>query len=294
MTEKKRLIFDSQILNSVQMCAARTDMYFEKNLRPPTPAMPLETGDLFHKMMECYYKNLKEHGTEITYSNENFEKLLETCIEVGQEHSVTLSLQPSEVEEVIYHFTKSCKFHRMDGIIVKDVESAFIVPIYDGEDLAIYYSGKIDLIANLPNLGDVVIDHKTMRRNSDPEPLSNQFTGYSFATGIKTVVINKVGFQKTLKPEQRFVRPAIFYTEHLWEQWRADTIWWGRQYAFYLETGEWPRNRTSCDKFGGCLFMPICNAATEEARDWLMKTSYVVGEAWDPTAVLKEKEKENV
>lgn len=293
MTEKKHIIFDSQILNSVQLCALRTNYYLQKNLRMPEVPVPLETGDLLHKMLECYYLNIKEHGTEVIYDNDNFNKLIDTCVGIGEAHSVTLSLQPSEVEETIFHFTEYTKHTRMDGLVVKEVEQAFISQIYDSPDLAIYYSGKIDLIADVPNFGDSVIDHKSMRRYQPPEPLSNQFTGYSFCTKIKTVIVNKIGFQKSLKPEDRFKRDPIIYTEDMWFEWQKDTIWWARQYAYFIQFNEWPRNRTSCDKYGGCLFQRICNANNEEAREWLIKTAYVVGEEWDPTAVLnKDKAKE--
>jgi len=286
---KRNIIFDSQILNSVQMCALRTDLYFHRNLRVPEPAVPLQTGDLLHQMLEKYYLVLKEMKTELVYSDEAFEKVLAACISFGEEYSAGLSINASEVDEVIKHFTENIRFHRMDGMTVKDVESVFIVPILaDDEELGIYYSGKIDLICELPEEGELVVDHKSARRATEPDPLSNQFTGYAYATGIRNVMINRIGFQKTLKPADRFKRPVIRYSKEQIERWRQNTIWWGRQYAFFLDTGQWPENRTSCDKFGGCLFHRICNSATEEARDWIIKSAYVVGETWDPTKNLKE------
>lgn len=287
---KRNIIFDSQILNSVQLCALRTKFYFQDNLRLPQIAEPLEAGDLLHKMLEEYYKGIKEHGTALLYSDSDFKAHVDKCISFGEEYSTSLSIMTETVDEVIKHFTENVNFFRMDGITIEEIESAFIVPLHDDDDLGIYYSGKIDLIATLPTYGRVLIDHKSQRRAMDPDILSNQFTGYAFATGINTVMINRIGFQKTYTAEKRFTRPVLLYSQDLINRWKTNTIWWARQYAFYLEFGEWPENRTSCDKYGSCLFARICGASTDEAREWIIKSAYIIGPEWDPTAHMSKKE----
>lgn len=285
---KVNIIFDSQVLNSIQLCALRTKLYFQDNFRLPQVAEPLETGDLLHKILEKYYLGHKEGGTVLLYSDEAFKTHVDSCITFGEQYSTTLSLTAESTDEVIKHFTENVNFFRMDGMVVEKVESAFIVPLHVEDDLGIYYSGKIDLIANMPTYGRVLIDHKSQRRATDPDILSNQFTGYSFATGIPNVMINRVGFQKTYTAEKRFTRPVLLYSQDLINRWKTNTIWWGRQYAFFLEFGEWPENRTSCDKYGGCVFQRICGASTDEAREWIKQSAYIIGEKWDPTKALIE------
>ena len=289
-SDKKNIIFDSQILNCVQLCAQRTQFEFELDLRPPTTPEPFEEGDLLHKMMEAYYLGIKEGGYDLLYSDENFKAHVEYCLELGEKHSVSLDINSAEVAAVLYQFEKYTQHFRMDGWVPLEVERPYIVPVYDSEDLSIHYCGKIDLIANIPNFGNCVVDHKKAGRTQQPSALSNQFTGYSFATKLPNVWVNKVGFQKTLSEEQRFRRYPLFYTEDSIKRWVRNTIFWGQQYAFYLENDTWPENRTSCDKYSGCIFEPICLSATDEAREYLMRANFVKGDKWDPTAVLKKAE----
>lgn len=287
--EKKQLLFDATILNEVQLCGMRAYFGHELNLRPPTTAVPLEEGDLLHRMLEAYYIGVKDKGVELVYNNELYKSHIDSCISLGEQHSVTQDLSPEEVSTVIYQFQEYTDHYRMDGVIPHEVERPFIKKLYEDEDLVIHLTGKIDLIAEVPNFGLSVIDHKKASRTQAPSSLSNQFTNYSWATGIRTVHINKVGFQKTLSREERFRRYTIYYTEEQINRWVKNVIYWGQQYSFYLETNTWPENRTSCDKYAGCIYSSICEAGTDEAREWLIKTKYVVGERWDVSGVLKEK-----
>src|SRR5688572_8744661 len=101
---KRNIRFDSTILNSVQLCALRTKFYHVDNLRLPQTAVPLETGDLLHKMLEMYYLGVKEHGTALIYSDEDFKAHVEACIAFGEQYSVSLSINTEEVDETIKHF----------------------------------------------------------------------------------------------------------------------------------------------------------------------------------------------
>lgn len=589
---KRNIIFDSQVLNSVQACAMKTYLGFGLKLQPPTTAKPLEEGDLLHKMFEFYYNKMKELKGNF---QDNFDDVVEEAVALGERHAVDQNLTPHEAGEVIHQFKENTAHFRNDGIEVIEVEKPFMVHLYEDDNLGIYYTGKIDLIASVPGFGEeVVIDHKKAARTQAPDPLSNQFTGYcfhedtelltlggwkkiptvsmedsvaqfndgkiefvkptelvqfdidgnlvsfrgrinqlvtenhrvlcksatsgklkvyradefpsnsgnnrfivagikeggikpdrnflrylvaiqadghivknkegiikfgfnrhekfyrlkgilesleinynlhnstsntysiyipkndlnleaikilgpekdfgswlleydyetlsifidelefwdgsdrgdrgilystnnknnaewvqtiaalvgryasigivqssssklnyrvnitrydavsgqhnakelipfkgkvycvnvpssflmtrldgkivmsgnSFATGIKTVLINKVGFQKTLSRADRFRRYPLFYTEYNWKRWQANTIWWGQQYDFYIQTGTWPENRTSCDKYAGCIFQPVCAASSDAAREYIIESQFVVGEDWDPTNVL--------
>lgn len=289
MTEKKNIIFDGSILNEVQLCAARAQFSHELNLRPAEgPATPLEEGDLLHHILENYYNGIKNKGVELLYDNSSFDAFIEQCVSDGETYAVNKNLLPQEVSTVIYQFQEYVKHYRMDGLTIKEVERPFIVPVYEDDEITISYTGKIDLIGDAPNFGTSIIDHKKSSRTQVPSSLSNQFTGYSFATGIRMVIVNKIGFQKTLSPEDRFKRYPIFYTDNQIERWKKNTIWWGLQYAFYIENDTWPENRTSCDKYAGCIFTPICEASTQEAREWIMTTRFITGEPWDVTKVLRE------
>lgn len=293
---RKNIIFDSQILNAVQLCALRTDLNFNKNLLLPEKSHYLEEGDLLHQMFEVYNLELKIHGTNILYDDNRFKQLQEKCQAHGEAVSPEMNISPNQASEVLFQFEKYTSFTRMDGVEILEAEKPFIIELYKDDDLGIFYTGKIDRVTKTPGAGDFIPrDYKSARRTESPSSTSNQFSGYAYfsylTTGESIIFVDKVGFQKTLTPEERFRSYRLDYTVEMLERWKANTIWWGRQYAYYLDEDIWPENRTSCDKYAGCQYLTICEARTEESRIELMKSAYIVGDKWDPTDVLRKDRK---
>jgi hypothetical protein len=287
MSDTINIIFDSQILNAVQACAEKTRLNFRLNLILPNKATPLEEGDLIHQMFEHYNKGLiAGNNQELIYDNARWNALVAESEALGEAASITMSLSPAEASEIIYQFKEYVTHFRMDGVRVLEAERPFIKELYSDDQIRIFYTGKIDRMTDTPNFGVVPRDYKSGRRREAPEPLSNQFTGYAWATGSRVMIVDKVGFQKTLKPEERFNIYPLLYPPSAIKEWIEDTIWWGKQYAFFIETNTWPRNRTSCDKYGGCTYIPVCKAS-EEARAMVMQNEFIIGDDWDPTAVLR-------
>ena len=68
-------------------------------------------------------------------------------------------------------------------------------------------------------------------------------------------------------------------------------MWWAAQLDFYMQTGTWPQNFTSCDKYGGCEFSPICEAVSLEAMEQIANIQFKVGEHWDVSKILSESKK---
>lgn len=289
----RNIIFDSQILNSVQLCGARTYYQFYMHLRTPAMPTPIEEGDLLHKMLEFYNKKIMADNT-IIYEDMKWHHLMEEATVFGQLHSTHLSLSPAETSEVMYQFEEFTDHTRYNGFVPLQIEQPFLIKLYDDGDIGIYYTGKIDLVHYHPVHGqDVVTDYKKASRTQEPGPESNQFTGYAYAmreAGIKIVNVYKVGFQKTLKREDRFKQYPLFYSDQQLERWKNNTIWWGKQLMFYEDTETWPENRTSCDKYSGCPYRALTNASSDEARQWIATSQFIVGEKWDPTAVLRKEE----
>lgn len=290
MSDRKNIIFDSQILNSVSACAQKTDLRFNKDLTTVAKNENFEEGDLLHQMKEMYNLALKQYKTSIIYDNNSYDRLLKACEDFGQWYSIKLELLPSESDSVIYQFLAHSRFTRMDGVEILEVERPYIINLYKDDELGVYYTGKIDRLTNTPNFGIVPRDYKKAKQSTAPEPLSNQFTGYCYATNSDVIIVDKVGFQKTMPPEKRFREFPLYYNAFKKEEWKQDTIWWACMYAFYIETNTWPRNRTACDKYSGCEFTYICDAQDEDYRQHIIKTKYIVGDHWDPTQVLASKD----
>ncbi len=136
------------------------------------------------------------------------------------------------------------------------------------------------------NVPFMPVDHKSSKRRGEIISLSNQFIGYAWLLGTHNVMVNKIGFQKTLKPSERFTRATLSYTSDVINEWAENAVFWIKLQRHHDETGNYPRNYTSCDKWGGCVYRPICE--TERgARDYKIRQLFDVKEVkWDVGAKL--------
>lgn len=284
----KNVIMDGSMLNNLQACPYKFWLNHELDLVANDKSVPLEEGDLLHHMYE-FFNTVKMRDPSIVYDELRFHSALADAISHGERHCVEQNLTPSEADEVIYQFKAHVLHEQFNGERVLEVEKPFLITLYEDEDYRIHYAGKIDLIVDKPHFGVCVKDFKKKSRTSPPEPLSNQFTGYSYATKIKTVIVDEVGFQKSLEPQKRFKEFPVYYTDDQWEAWKVDTIWWGHMLIYHMEENRWPRNRTSCDKYNGCVYGKICNSSTEDGRASIMNGLYTKAPHWDPTSVLARK-----
>jgi hypothetical protein len=127
------------------------------------------------------------------------------------------------------------------------------------------------------------VDHKTMKQNRDILSLNNQFMGQCLNTDSRTVLINKVGFQKTLKPVDKFKRVGISYSAGRLYEFANQTLpYWCKQAVVYEEQGYWPPNHNACDtKFGWCEFKETCEADPSMRGD-VLRMNFIKGPAWNP------------
>lgn len=281
----RTVALDSQLLNSIQLCGYRTDLYFNENLRPNFKAEALESGDLLHVIFKVFY-TLQLKRPDIPYT-----RAIDLAVRIGREHATTLNQDLEDSEEVIFHCIEYFKHYEGEFWTPLYVEKPFATIIYESEDdnLRVIYEGIIDLGVDT-KAGEAIVDHKSSRRNTDSTylGLSNQFKGYAYVLDTPNVIINKVGFQKSLKPADRFKRIPISYDKETLSEWRDQTIWWAQQLAFYIENQTWPMNHTSCDKYSGCIFNKICINEPGASREWIKKVEYVVGKKWSPQDRDKE------
>lgn len=302
MNEQKVISVDSQILSSIQSCALKTKYAFVDHLTGLSKAEPLERGDLLHKMLEIYYglsAKILSTASEMweflpltpeSILHESIPKpdSIHFAVKAGKQYAVKLSLPDEEVQEVIFHFIEYCKHYVHDSWHPLAVEGVGSRVLFESPEIKIIYTVKIDMIAEQGNL-IMPWDHKSSRRRSDPRSLSNQFMGYCWTLDMLHIMVNKIGFQKSLKPQERFQREIITYSRPRLEEWRLNSIWWIKRLLFAIETNEWPMTLTSCEgKFAPCLFDDICDA-DPGSRLHIIDTKYKVGEVWDPAKMLEGK-----
>lgn len=297
MSDQRIINLDQTILNTVQSCAYHSKLSFQDNLRPNSKGASLDSGDLMHKLLEPYYGikgkcadkesdfwvALKSAGLDIGFDASHAE-LVKFCEEVGRFWSTTLETEDLD-DEVIPQFKDYTECYENEPWRALAVEEVGSRLLFEDEDWKIIYSCKTDLIAEN---GDKIIpwDHKTGKRRQVPHNTSNQFRGTCFVLGCNEILINKIGFQKTLSTAERFQRFNIKISDSIIQEWMIDTIFWAKLYWHYIDTGNFPRNLTSCDKYSGCAFRSICEA-DPDYRLFEIERNFHVGEPWDVAKVLE-------
>ena len=285
MPEQEIIVLDSQRVNTFQNCAYKYDLTFNKSLEPVVKAEPLESGDLMHKMLEHYYT---ERGKV------PFEQLVNECIKRGETHAVTLQLPIEIVYDVVRVFKEYTEFYRHEPHMTLTLNGRAAVEqtgskvMYEDEFLKIIYETKIDWICTVGNIEVLPVDHKTSKRRGETVAISNQFMGYCWMLNVRNLMVNKIGFQTSLKPHEKFSRPLMSYALPVIEAWVDNTVWWVKMLHYSMKTGHWPQNFTSCDKYSGCIFRPICES-TPDTRGFKSSELYKIGKKWD---VGKELESE--
>lgn len=283
MTNKEIIVVDSQRLNTVSQCGYKYDLTFNKRLSLPEKGEALERGDLMHKMLQTYY-SMHQHIDR--WPNDfRMTKAIEICTRVGEFFAIKMNLPLEEVDDTIRTFKDYVAYYWGEHLVTLAVEQVGSKVLYEDEKLVILYDAKIDWIVRMKNCPVIPVDHKTSKRRGETIALSNQFMGYCWMLGVSNIMVNKIGLQRTLKPGEKFARPILSYPPSLIEAWRQNTIWWVKQIKQFEETGFFPQNFTSCDKYAGCIYRSVCEAPPE-TRVHTASQLFDIGEEWDVGARL--------
>jgi hypothetical protein len=274
-------VIDSQILNGISECARKAHFQFDRNLEPITKPDYFEKGDLLHQMLAEYY-NFRKHRSNWSINNQTHADVVDLCCNCGREAAIKMNLDIETVEEIIKTFRDYCTYTCNDGwdtvIATEEVASKVL---FENDDVVLLYQGKIDLIISIMNCEIMPVDHKSSSRRGTPTYLSNQFRGYCWLLGVNNIIINKIGFQKTLKANEKFERHTMSYPSDILEEWRNDAIFQILAYINNSKLNIFPANYTSCDKYSGCIFQPVCSKPVELRDDKLVQLFQERSEKWD-------------
>ena len=256
-------------LNTMQLCWKKYDYSYVHNLIPIDKQVYWERGSLVHTFFKYYYREKMNGRWKDDPSQQGI--VLDEATSICRRDAVDMALSIKQTEEYIKVSRENLIHNSQDGMVVFAVEEPFSKIIYERPDtearegVQILYEGIVDLLASLPNTDLMVWDHKTESRKSTSTVMDNQFAGESWAFNVSAVVVNKIGMQSSLKLAEKFQRPILDFTPELIDEWKRDTI------KTILEAverhkrdsdgnGDWPRNRTSCGKFGSCVYISVCQA----------------------------------
>lgn len=292
--QKANIVLDASKIDLFETCPARYN--FRHNMNKTLPiihkAKALDKGSLAHGGLEVYF-NLLASGAH--YSDR-----MQACLMKIRELSsdvTTSNSEPEEVDEILKAVEQSCDYWRSEdenSLEILAVETPFAYVLFEDESVRIIISGKIDLLVNFRGIGRsasyerLPIDHKTLSRESPLLRKSNQFINYCNAVDSNYLLVNRIGLQKSLKPEEKFKRIPLSYDPIYIADWRKNlTAMIVQEYLSCVGNEYWPEKPTSCNKFNRlCEYYSICDSSGEDTKTAKLESEFVTGEAWDVTKGL--------
>src|SRR5665213_2726039 len=278
----KTFSFDATLLAT--MCCGRKTNYFSNlNLRPIEGAASyFDYGELGHYLFRIYYEDRKNGGLHEA-SRDHAED------EARSFYTQNLNLEVSECEAAITTAMTNLDYWQNDGWKPILVEQPFAIEIFKDEDLVwpdeskglrLVADGVIDLIIAKEN-EEIIVDHKFISRNKEPDKLSYQFMLYCLTHGKNKVIINHVGKQKTLKPNEKYTRHIRHYSNDLLSEFHAETVTKVIRWIKDDQDGIYLPEFTSCDKYAGCQYRRICETEPK-MRQSIIEMYFKTGESWSP------------
>lgn len=282
--EKKNVILDATILSSLMSCPRMTDLRFNLNLVPITgKSISLEMGSMVHTILEVYNRHIINHFKR--------EDAIAQAMIAGQEYAqygenpdagISPNISPQDIQLVFDTMEQYFAFYAADHWTPLEVEVVKGETLYEDEEVRVLWKAKYDLIVDT-NQGIFPVDHKTMKQRRDTITLNNQFIGQCILMNTRTMFVNKIGFQTSLKPAEKFTRAPISYSLDRLVEWQTQILpYYAKLMLMYAESEYWPPNFTHCDsKFGFCVFKDICES-DRNMREENLRINFTVSDKWDP------------
>lgn len=303
MTEKQHVILDATVLSTLMSCPRLVDYRYNKNLVLKTgKSNSLEAGSLVHIILEFYNKSLiagksRNDSIEIgyiagreflngEYRNNN------TYLRKDDDYASARFIETEESNKydlgwkfIFDTMDQYFDYWRNDSFSIIEVESVRTRTIYEDDELIVGWKSKLDRIIDMSN-GMMPVDTKTMKQRRDTNSNNIQFMGQCFITDSRQMMIDKVGFQTSLKPHEKFERSIVNYTFDRLEEFKNEIVpHYARMLLAYSEADNFPPNFTHCEnKFGSCDFYKhdVCNS-DRRMRDETLAIYFKEGRKWDPT-----------
>lgn len=275
--KKTSLSFDSQVFTTLMACARLTDFRFNHNLTSiHGKSKSLEMGSIVHTFLETYFKTIIAGQ----FRSVAVEKAMEAAIKYSNSNEVT-NTSPEDRQWALNTCEQYIAYYKNDHWVPLEVEVVKGKQLYEDDEVRILWKAKCDLIVDT-NQGIYPVDHKTMSQRRDTTTLNNQFIGQCLVNGTRNVIINKIGFQKSLKAEEKFTRHVVSYSADRLNEWQSEILpFYAKLYLGYHEAEYWPPNFTHCEnKYGFCTFRSVCES-DRGMRQIELGNNFVVGEVWD-------------
>lgn len=314
LIRKKNLVLDATVLSTLMGCARLTNFRFGMNLMSiGGKSNSLECGSIVHKVLEVFRRNQingfsksQAIGAGLA-AGQMYIKGCQYCTDFqstddipvpqcghlpneypGVKNTPRESSNEKGFQRIGWEWVlKTCEqyfeFYQNDIWVPLEVEVVKGKIAYEDDEIRILWKAKLDLIVDT-NQTILPVDYKTMKARRDIMSLNNQFIGQCFVMGTHNVILDKIGFQTTLKPEEKFQRVSVSYSTARIEEWKNEILpYWAYKFIDYQENDYWPPNFDHCEnKYGNCAFISVCESEPN-MRETELQQNFIVGPDWNPT-----------
>jgi hypothetical protein len=296
---KKNIIMDSQVLSSLMSCARLTDFRFNHNLRPKGgKSNAIECGALLHTVLEWRNKSLMsgksandaisigfEAGLEYVKGYHPLNNFIKDTEHTGLKNTPEENEKKPDrtgwkhVFKTLEEYYEYYKHIHYPILAAEEVRQALI---YEDDDMRVMWKAKFDSILDMPG-GFTSCDYKSMKQRRETNSNSNQFIGHCVLLQSRNVMVDKIGFQTSLKPEEKFDRILLSYSADRIAEWMFDIVpYYAQMYLTYTVTGIWPANFTHCEnKFGTCEYYRDVCSTDRNMRETALRLYFDEVKPWD-------------
>lgn len=305
---KQNVIFDATLLSGMG-CGRFFDLRFNHRFQQRSgKSNSLECGSIVHTVLETYYKSIingVKRSDAIGFGLASGQQYIAGCVHCTDfEASDQLPTPrcghkpnsypgvfntPADSEGYVIGWKwalETCEQYfdkyKNDFWVPLEIEVVKREIIYEDDQIRVMWKAKLDAIMDT-NQAIMPMDHKTMKQKREFLDLNNQFMGQSFLTKSRQVVKNNIGFQKTLKADEKFTREIITYTADRLLEWQSEIVpYYAYRLLEYTNSGYYPPDYTRCEgKFGNCVFASEVCRADRSMREDALNINFVVGPKWD-------------
>lgn len=306
---KRNIVLDASMLSELMSCPRKLDLrYNHRFVSAHGKSNSLEVGSLVHVCMETYYRHMIQGFKKDLAVNAALamgqmyvtgckECVTNICTRKEHKDDPWLGLKNTPMEsDTRYVGWKNAldtaeeyfTFYRNDSWVPLEVEIVRAKILYEDDEIRILWKAKLDVIFDT-NQGIYPVDHKTSKQRRDTLSLNNQFMGQCLVMGTRAVVINKIGFQKTLKPEEKYTRVLVSYTADRLIEWQSEILpHYAYQLLNYNDSEHYPPNFTHCEnKYGNCIYVEVCES-DRNLREETIQMKFIQGAEWNPSNPTEE------